>query len=78
MNKGKYIYQSHLGCLYTSNRHLSYDECHCEECGDCDWELGYAETRERARELVTAEDLYRDEFIEYWLDREFPEGGEAE
>ena len=47
-----YIYEGHMGSLYTSNYELSYDERHCEQCGDTDWEIGYANTRAEAWELL--------------------------
>ena len=36
-----YIYESHLGGLYTSDEALDYDYLYCEECGDSDTEVGY-------------------------------------
>ena len=47
-----YIYESHIGFLYTSDDKLSYDQRHCETCSDTDWEIGYAETRAKAWELL--------------------------
>ena len=47
-----YIYESHLGGLYATNYARSYDELYCEQCGDSDEFLGYAETREEAWELL--------------------------
>ena len=41
-----YIYQGHMGSLYTSDDALDYEDVYCEECGDSDWLIGYAETRE--------------------------------
>ena len=35
----KYIYESHLGGLYATNKKLSYNEGLYEECGDSDWLL---------------------------------------
>lgn len=32
-----YIYESHLGGLYISDKELSLDETYCETCGDYDW-----------------------------------------
>lgn len=52
MSKGLYIYEGHLGSLYTSDRCLNYDELYCEQCGDSDWYIGYAETKEEAWELL--------------------------
>ena len=29
-----YIYQSHMGGLYTSDDELDYEQTYCETCGD--------------------------------------------
>lgn len=47
-----YIYQSHMGGLYTSDDELDYEQTYCETCGDNDWLIGYAETREEAWDLL--------------------------
>ena len=47
-----YIYESHLGCLYVSKEKLSENNVYCEQCGDCDWLVGYADTREEAWKLL--------------------------
>lgn len=47
-----YIYEHHMGGLYTSNSVLDYDERYCEQCGDSDWLVGYAATRAEAWELL--------------------------
>lgn len=47
-----YIYEDHMGGLYTSDRELSYDEVHCEQCGDTDLLIGYAATKEEAWNLL--------------------------
>lgn len=47
-----YIYEGHLGSLYTSDRELSFDELYCDQCGDCDWLIGYAATRSEAWDLL--------------------------
>lgn len=47
-----YIYQSHMGGLYTSDDELDYEYTYCEICGDSDWLIGYAETREEAWDLL--------------------------
>ena len=47
-----YVYESHMGSLYTTDYQLSYDERYCEQCGDSDWLLGTAETKEEAWELL--------------------------
>lgn len=48
-----YIYESHLGNLYTSIYELDYDELYCEQCGDSDWLIGYADTKKKAWNLLT-------------------------
>ena len=47
-----YIYQGHLGSLYTSDEYLDYDDLYCEQCGDSDWLIGCATTRVEAWELL--------------------------
>lgn len=47
-----YIYECHLGGLYTSDIELDFDELYCEQCGDYDWLVGYAATKEEAWELL--------------------------
>ena len=47
-----YIYEGHLGSLYTSDEYLDYDDLYCEQCGDSDWLIGYAATRAEAWELL--------------------------
>lgn len=47
-----YIYESHMGGLFVSDEVLSYEQTYCETCGDSDFLLGYAETREESRELL--------------------------
>lgn len=47
-----YIYESHLGGLYTSYDELDYEDTYCETCGDSDWCLGYASTKEEAWDLL--------------------------
>lgn len=47
-----YIYESHMGGLFVSDDELDYEQTYCETCGDSDFLLGYAETREEAWELL--------------------------
>ena len=47
-----YIYEGHLGSLYTSPIELSWEERHCGACGDSDWPIGEANTRAEAWELL--------------------------
>ena len=39
-----YIYEGHLGTLYSYDHLLDYDDLYCEQCGDSDRELGYVES----------------------------------
>lgn len=47
-----YIYQSHMVGLFLSDDVLDYEQTYCETCGDSDYLLGYAETREEAWNLL--------------------------
>ena len=48
-----YIYEDHLsGGLYASDDELDYEQLHCEQCGDTDWLIGFAETRKEAWDLL--------------------------
>ena len=47
-----HVYEHHMGHLYTSEYPLDYDVLYCEECGDSDWLIGEANTREEAWELL--------------------------
>jgi hypothetical protein len=40
----KYLYESHLGGLYTSDKPLGRDSLYCATCGDSDWLIGTFET----------------------------------
>jgi hypothetical protein len=41
-----------MGSLYTSDDALDYEDLYCEQCGDSDWLIGYADTREEAWDLL--------------------------
>lgn len=49
-----YVYEGHLGGLYTSDDYIPYDELYCEQCGDSDYEIGSFNTFE--------------EFLRYYAD----------
>lgn len=70
---GKYIYESHMGGLYTSEWSLPFDYLYCETCGDSDWEFGFFTTREEAKQYIESKDLYTDAYIKAFLDENFPE-----
>ncbi len=58
-----YIYESHMGGLYTSDEPIDYDDLYCETCGDSDMELFEAETMTEAwnyfKDEVSLFDPYR-------------------
>lgn len=71
-----YIYEGHMGGLFVSDEMLSYEECYCEQCGDSDWLIGEAETREEALELLKDEEgniLWEDDYVQEFLDENFVE-----
>ena len=41
-----------MGGLYTSDHKLDYKKIHCEQCGDTDWLIGCAYTRQEAWDLL--------------------------
>lgn len=47
-----YIYENHLGGLFSSERELDFDEIYCEDCGDSDTLIGCADTAETAWQLL--------------------------
>lgn len=48
----KYLYEAHLGGLYTADTVQNYEDTYCEQCGDSDFLLGEACTREEAWEIL--------------------------
>ena len=47
-----YIYEGHLGSLYTSDYVFDSEDLYCEQCGDHDWLVGYARTKAEAWDLL--------------------------
>jgi hypothetical protein len=47
-----YIYESHMGGLYSSDFELNRDHLYCEECGDSDFEMGQASTFTEGWKLI--------------------------
>lgn len=39
-----WVYESHLGGLYTDDHPVPVEYLYCEQCGDSDWNLGEFET----------------------------------
>lgn len=72
MDSGLWIYESHLGGLYTSDYPLN-DSLYCEQCGDWDREIGLARNRTEARKMIKAYDpYYTNAYIQEFLDENFP------
>lgn len=44
-----------MGNLYTSDEPLDYEQTYCETCGDSDWLIGYANTREETWNLLKSD-----------------------
>lgn len=67
-----------MGSLFVSDDILDYEQTYCETCGDYDCLIGYAETREKAWNLLKDDtDIngsggwdyeYVQEFLENWED----------
>lgn len=47
-----YIYESHMGGLYSSEYSIPFDRLYCDTCGDCDRELGDVNTVEELVALL--------------------------
>ena len=73
-----FVYESHMGGFFVSDEELSYEECSCEVCGDMDWLLGKAETKEEAIYLIDGYYVdYGPEDYEDFLEEYFLEQGES-
>lgn len=68
-----------MGSLYTSDEKLDYEDTYCETCGDSDWLIGYANTREEAWNLLKSDtDIdgsggWNYEYIQAFLNENFGE-----
>lgn len=51
-----FIYQGHMGSLFSSNDPIDFNDLYCETCGDFDWELGNVESQEELLQLL-ADDI---------------------
>lgn len=47
-----YLYQGHMGTLYTSGYYIGPEELYCKSCGDSDWLLGEYETLNEFWDLI--------------------------
>ena len=48
----KYLYESHLGSIYTSDSILDDGDLYCEQCGDRDWFIGSFKNIQEFWELI--------------------------
>lgn len=60
-----YVYESHMGGLYTLDYYADYDDLYCDTCGDADELLGEASNRTEAWTLL---EPYTDTFDETLCD----------
>lgn len=59
-----YLYESHLGGFYMSDKYLDYDDLYCDECGDSDSFLGVFNNKKELKQLLKRyEDFYGKEYI---------------
>lgn len=75
--RGMWIYESHMGGLYAVNQYQDSDDLYCEECGDSDWEIGFAETKEEARKLLKDSGYY-ERYVEGYCEEFLSESFEEE
>lgn len=47
-----WIYESHMGGIYTSDEPLEWEDLYCETCNDSDTLIGTAETEAECERLV--------------------------
>lgn len=72
-----FIYEGHMGGLFVTEEPLSYEECYCETCGDSDWLIGEADTREEAWNLlkddtdINGSGGWNYEYVQNFLDEYF-------
>lgn len=55
MNNMKYLYESHMGGIYTDEDFLDFDDLYCETCGDSDYCMGSFNTLREFWELIRDE-----------------------
>jgi hypothetical protein len=55
-----------MGGLYASYDELDYEDLYCGQCGDSDWLIGYAGTREQAWNLLK-EDGWDYDYIQEFI-----------
>lgn len=48
----KYLYESHLGGLYTSDEQMSHEDLYCDACNDYDFEIGHYDNIKEFWDLI--------------------------
>lgn len=73
----RYIYEGHLGSIYTTSYELDYDDLYCEQCGDSDYFVGEVETvgelLDTVANLVLGYCNFSPEYVQEWVNEEFPD-----
>lgn len=60
-----YLYESHMGGLYTTDEEMDYDWLYCETCGDSDEYWGEFTTKSELEDLLNLLARERDFTKEY-------------
>ena len=47
-----YLYENHMGGLYSTQEEQEFEDLYCEQCGDSDWFIGEYETLEEYWNLI--------------------------
>ena len=47
-----YLYESHMGGLYSTQEEQEFEDLNCEQCGDSDWFIGEYETLKEYWNLI--------------------------
>lgn len=74
-----YIYENHMGGLYAYDDIFEYDQLYCETCGDSDYLIGSASTREEAWNLLKGDtDIdgsggYAYEYVKKFIEKNWEE-----
>lgn len=70
-----YLYEGHMGGLYTNEDYLDFEELYCESCGDSDFCFGSFETEEELRNVLLEYYEYDKvyEYDEYYTKEEHEE-----
>lgn len=71
-----YIYESHLGGIYTTDYELDYETLYCEQCGDSDQLIGTIGTVGELLTVISDMVAYRSyptEYIQEEINERYPE-----